>query len=55
MSAELVLLVIATAGAGVAALFAALGFLRPKQLPAALTAQRGVLSRPAGSEGVKLW
>ena len=39
MSAELVLLVIATAGAGVAALFAALVFLRTQQLPAALTAQ----------------
>jgi len=39
MSTELVLLVIATAGAGVAALFAFLGFLRTKQLPGALTAQ----------------
>ena len=39
MSAELVLLVIATAGAGVAALFAILGFLRAQQLPGALTAQ----------------
>ena len=39
MSAELVLLVIATAGAGVAALFAILCFLRTQQLPGALTAQ----------------
>ena len=39
MSAEIVLLVIATAGAGVSALFAILCFLRTKQLPAALTAQ----------------
>ena len=39
MSAELVLLGIATTGAGVAALFAILGFLRTQQLPAALTAQ----------------
>ena len=39
MSAELVLLVIATAGAGAAALFAILCFLRTQQLPAALTAQ----------------
>jgi len=39
MSAQLVLLVIATAAAGVAALFAFLGFLRTKQLPGALTAQ----------------
>ena len=39
MSTELVLLVIATAGAGVAALFAFLGFLRTKQFPGALTAQ----------------
>ena len=39
MSAELVLLVIATATAGVAALFAILGFLRAQQLPDALTAQ----------------
>ena len=39
MSSELALLVIATAGAGVAALFAILCFLRTKQLPDALTAQ----------------
>jgi DNA recombination protein RmuC len=39
MSAELVLLVIATAGAGVAALFAILCFLRTQQLPDALTPQ----------------
>jgi DNA recombination protein RmuC len=39
MSAELVLLVMATAGAGVAALFAILGFLRTQQPPGALTAQ----------------
>jgi DNA recombination protein RmuC len=39
MSAELVLLVIATAGASVAALFAILCFIRSKQLPDALTAR----------------
>ena len=39
MSAEVVLLVISTAGAGVAAVFAVLGFLRTQQLPGALTAQ----------------
>jgi DNA recombination protein RmuC len=39
MSAELVLLVLATGCAGVAALFAILCFLRTAQLPAALTAQ----------------
>ena len=39
MSAELVLLVISTAGAGIAALFAILCFLRTQQFPAALTAQ----------------
>lgn len=39
MSAELVLLGIATAGAGVAAVFAMLCFLRTQQLPVALTAQ----------------
>ena len=39
MSAELVLLVIATTGAGVAASFAILCFLRTQQLPAALTVQ----------------
>jgi hypothetical protein len=39
MSAELVLLVVATGCAGVAALFAILCFLRSKQLPDALTAQ----------------
>ena len=39
MFTELVLLVIATAGAVVAALFAILGFLRAQQLPDALTAQ----------------
>jgi hypothetical protein len=38
MSAELVLLMIATAAAGVAALFAFLGFLRAQQLPDVLTA-----------------
>jgi DNA recombination protein RmuC len=40
MSAELVLLAIATAGAGIAALFAILCFLRTRQLPTALTAQQ---------------
>ena len=39
MSAELVLLVIATTGAGVAALFAFLGFLRAKPSTGVLTAQ----------------
>jgi len=39
MSAELVLLGIATGGAGVAAVFAVLCFLRTQQSPAALTAQ----------------
>jgi uncharacterized membrane protein len=39
MSAELILLVIATAGAGIAALFAVLGFLRTQQLPDALTGE----------------
>ena len=39
MSAELVLLVIATASAGVAALFAILCFLRTQRLQDALTAQ----------------
>ncbi len=39
MSAELVLLMIATTGASVAALFAILAFLRAQQLPDALTAQ----------------
>ena len=39
MSAELVLLGIATGAAGVAALFAILCFLRTQQLPGALTAQ----------------
>src|ERR1022692_899776 len=39
MSADLVLLVIATAGAGVAALFAILCFLRTRHLPHVLTAQ----------------
>jgi hypothetical protein len=39
MSAELVLLVVATGCAGVAALFAILCFLRSKQLPDALTGQ----------------
>ena len=39
MSAELVLLVVATGCAGVAALFAALCFFRMQQLPSALTAQ----------------
>jgi hypothetical protein len=39
MSAELVLLVISTAGAGVAAVFAILCFLRTQQSPAALAAQ----------------
>ena len=39
MSAELALLVITTAAAGVAALFAILGFLRTQQLPGGLTAQ----------------
>jgi hypothetical protein len=38
MSAELVLLGIATATAGVAAVFAVLGFFRPHQLPDVLTA-----------------
>jgi DNA recombination protein RmuC len=39
MSVELVLLAVAAAGAGVAALFAILCFLRPHRLPDALTAQ----------------
>jgi hypothetical protein len=39
MSAELVLLVVATGCAGVAALFAILCFLRTQQLPGALTAR----------------
>ena len=39
MSAELALLGTATVGAGVAALFAVLGFLRIQQIPDALTAQ----------------
>jgi hypothetical protein len=43
MSAELVLLVISTAGAGVAALFAIFGFLCTQRLPAALTAQGATL------------
>jgi DNA recombination protein RmuC len=42
LSAELILLVIATAGAGIAALFAILGFLRAQQLPDALTARGAI-------------
>jgi hypothetical protein len=42
MSAELILLVIATAAAGIAALFAVLGFLRTQQLPDALTARGAI-------------
>jgi hypothetical protein len=39
VSAEIVLLTVATTGAGIAALFAILCFLRTQQLPGALTAQ----------------
>jgi hypothetical protein len=42
MSAEFILLVIATGCAGIAALFAILCFLRSKQLPDALTARGAI-------------
>ena len=42
MSAELILLVIATASAGIAAVFAVLGFLRTQRLPDALTARGAI-------------
>ena len=45
MSAEFILLVIASAGAGVSASFAILCFLRTQQLPAALTAQGAQILR----------